>query len=964
MKNQAQIKEPKPRIAFLNNYRAAVLAVMALLISSVAISQTDSLKYSQINGYGFKYKRHVQDSVSIIPLSTSPHTPYRAGGIRYRASDSTIQIWTGYQWNSIITGVGNGVDTAYALNDSIIAIETPDQDFYVTLPGRHWTLQGVTDNGNKTTDTIIAGGLRTQYILPDTLAEPDYVIVVPGDLQGMTSGFPDQLYSIFNWIRDNKTIENIKGVIPVGDLTESNTTTEWLRLDTAVKKIDSLDIPFLPVLGNHDYEGGGFGIAGKRWTTNYCQYFGINRYAGKPWQGNAFHDSTDNYYIKVDVGSDKYLFLGMEFIPTDSALAWAASVVDSFPDRKVIVSTHAYITVWGERSVDSSLYSGVSYNLTADNSGQEMWEKFVRKHKNIMMVLNGHFISTAYENQGYSKRVSNVADSGNLVHQIFVNYQRDGNATYINPNGSNNAGMGYFMKLRFSPSKGRVYVSYYSPFLNQFDSRIDSFSLSNPPVEVQTSLTVSDGLYVRGETVLDSNVFISKLSKNNILISSVNSKIDTVPNVASTAAFLANNGFASPARFRTLLSSDIPSGSNYYINNETGVVQTAGFRINGTGIVTAIGSWPSAGLQGNAGGNFNVVHAGGSNGLVITRATADANGANLNFYKTNNTDASVRTAVTAGTIIGSIRFQAVANDNLPYLGSLINGTADSVGASSIWGGLIFSTGVFTERMRINRYGRVGIGSAAQNATLPDLLNVFGTTRVTDTFKTPNILTQYDTTNFKPVVADASGNHYKMVGWPLVTGSITSINSMAGPGITIQGGTATSVSSGSNTVTVNVTPSSLALPHTLNKQYADANNTGTGETDLYTYTLPANTLTIDGRSTHFEVAGQSNDATATTALQMYFAGISFGNTGAVVLINTGAWTAKGKIIRTGSTTARADINFSLKAGTTDSSYTFQQDLTGLDFTVGNILKITGQAGGAGGGNNDITSKSWIVTYWPE
>lgn len=135
MKTKA-LSEPKQRKAFQDKYPAAVLAVAALLISSIVSAQTDSLKYSQINGYGFKYKRMAFDSVLMIPLSTSPHAPYRMGALRYKAADSTLQLWTGYQWNSILTGVGNGVDTAYAYDDSTLAIETPNRNYFVKIKGK------------------------------------------------------------------------------------------------------------------------------------------------------------------------------------------------------------------------------------------------------------------------------------------------------------------------------------------------------------------------------------------------------------------------------------------------------------------------------------------------------------------------------------------------------------------------------------------------------------------------------------------------------------------------------------------------------------------------------------------------------------------------------------------------------------------------------------------------------------
>lgn len=128
--------EPKQQKTFQDKYLAVLFAVAALLISSIATAQLDSAKYSPINGYGFKYKRMVFDSTLMIPRSTSPHVPWRAGAIRYNAPDSTLQLWTGNQWNSILTGIGNGVDTAYMINDTVLLIETPDQNFMLAIPGR------------------------------------------------------------------------------------------------------------------------------------------------------------------------------------------------------------------------------------------------------------------------------------------------------------------------------------------------------------------------------------------------------------------------------------------------------------------------------------------------------------------------------------------------------------------------------------------------------------------------------------------------------------------------------------------------------------------------------------------------------------------------------------------------------------------------------------------------------------
>lgn len=153
-----------------------------------------------------------------------------------------------------------------------------------------------------------------------------------------------------------------------------------------------------------------------------------------------------------------------------------------------------------------------------------------------------------------------------------------------------------------------------------------------------------------------------------------------------------------------------------------------------------------------------------------------------------------------------------------------------------------------------------------------------------------------------------------------------------------------------------------FPMTLDKQYTPVGNTGTSETDLFTKTIAANTLTANGQSIEFKIDGLFNDATSTTILKTYFGGTSFGSTGALTISVTSSWIAKGWVIRTGSSTAHAVVEYSTPGATTTSVIIYL-DLTGLDFTTTNVFKITGQAGGAGGGTDDIKASSWILNFVP-
>jgi len=468
-------------------------------------------KYYKFNGY------ILADSFIMNAPGDTNNIPYYPS-LKFKSTDNT---WYGYnrsRWLKFLT----------------------QTDFY------NLNLQQVTDNGNTTTDTIQVGGIRTHTILPDTTSQADYEIEVFPDLQGMTLNHPDQLSGMFDWVISNRVSKNIKAVLTLGDLTDNNSSAEYTRLDTNFDKLDVVDIPYIGVIGNHDYNN-----LSSRITTNFNSLgMGESRYVGHSWKGNAFHNKAENFYIKFDVYNTKYLVVGMEYIPSDTALQWAGRVIDSFPDRKVIITTHAYITTFGERSTDTSEYSSIASGYgTAANSGVDLWNNLIRKKKNIFMVLGGHFINlgVGYDSLPYVKRFVDIGDNGNLIHQFLVNYQRVGGQGAIGPNPFENGGNGYFMRLRFSPSKAKVYASFYSSLFNQYDPLTDSFSLDQPGIEVLSSVGIEGKLTVGEETRLDSNVYISKFPKNRFVTTTFNGQLDTSTFFITDVVKNVNNGLSKDA---------------------------------------------------------------------------------------------------------------------------------------------------------------------------------------------------------------------------------------------------------------------------------------------------------------------------------------------------------------------------------------------------------------------------------
>jgi len=228
-----------------------------------------------------------------------------------------------------------------------------------------------------------------------------YSMAIIGDQQVISIKYPSLLHEMYDWILANKDKYNMKYVMALGDITNNrDDVAEWTLVANQFKRLGGV-IPMAICRGNHDYS--------EPFNT-YLNFDGytsdiVGRYEGK----------MDNHYKVAKIGNTDYLFMVLDYGPKDEVFQWAGEVTAAYPNHKVIVITHSYMnddeTTTGE---NDSTAPTTNYGY---NNGDDMWEKYVRKYENIVMVLSGHIGSD------YTYATKAVGDHGNVVTQMLIDPQ-------------------------------------------------------------------------------------------------------------------------------------------------------------------------------------------------------------------------------------------------------------------------------------------------------------------------------------------------------------------------------------------------------------------------------------------------------------------------------------------------------------------------------------------------------------
>jgi hypothetical protein len=279
------------------------------------------------------------------------------------------------------------------------------------------------------------------------------------DTQTYAEKYPEILHSQIDWITENA--KDIDLVLQQGDLTQNNNKQEWTVVKEAFSKLNNR-VPYVLAVGNHDMGSAPGIFADTRNTDLFNSFFPVETMSQLPAFGGFFEkDKMENVYYLFEKDKQKWLILSLEFGPRNEVLDWAGQISEQYSDRTVILNTHCYMYSDSTRVDTNDKWSPQSYGIGKDtlhttvNNGEQIWNKLVKKHKNIRFVFSGHILN------GGVGTLFSVNQDGWPVYQFLANYQSG-------VQGSQNGGNGFLRILKLNSKNHSFTVQTYSPYTNEF----------------------------------------------------------------------------------------------------------------------------------------------------------------------------------------------------------------------------------------------------------------------------------------------------------------------------------------------------------------------------------------------------------------------------------------------------------------------------------------------------------------
>ena len=207
-----------------------------------------------------------------------------------------------------------------------------------------------------------------------------------------------------------------------GDLVQKTVDEqEWKDvMEYLVDPILNGNVPLGVSSGNHDVGGlvavnpdGSNGLDDVLVYDFYEKYVGESKFNKMSNYGGGFENNRSHYDI-VTVADHEFLFLHLGWGSTaygvhvsSKDVKWAKQVLEMYPNKTVVLSTHEYLNSFGGRTA----------------TGEYIFNELVKKYSNVKFVFSGHI-------NGSSSKIDYLDDNldgmnERVVLQLLTDYQEE-----------------------------------------------------------------------------------------------------------------------------------------------------------------------------------------------------------------------------------------------------------------------------------------------------------------------------------------------------------------------------------------------------------------------------------------------------------------------------------------------------------------------------------------------------------
>ncbi|MBQ8208716.1 MAG: leucine-rich repeat protein [Clostridia bacterium] len=299
-----------------------------------------------------------------------------------------------------------------------------------------------------------------------------YKFAVVGDPQTMANadrtGGTTYYTDMYKWI----VTQNPNYVITLGDIIHNGAdgesaaaTAEWAIATEALGLLDAANIPHSDIKGNHCTR------AQVNKYLPYAKYY--NAFEEQGVKTICYEESMLNAAHLFTVNDVNYMVFALDYGPSEAVLGWAGQLCEIYSDYNVIVTTHSYLGRDGTTLAADD--AGDATEAEGFTTGDEVYDWFIDKYPNIVMVLCGHI---AHDNVVVTQRTNSA---GTKVTEMLIDFQ--------DVDGKISTAVGMVNMFNFSADGKTVYVETYSTAQKSYYKSINQIKLELDTVEPENEVT-------------------------------------------------------------------------------------------------------------------------------------------------------------------------------------------------------------------------------------------------------------------------------------------------------------------------------------------------------------------------------------------------------------------------------------------------------------------------------------------